>query len=419
MQNTTGAFLAADPAHWALEPYIPLLPDDLQARLMDRDELSADQQVAFRKFNQALTAVLHHRAHRTHDHLNRLYVDLDPDNETGSAVGSEEEVDAAASMATKAIRDALLAANYTQLTQEEIEASVGVASHWGVPLHVDFAVFKQLAVYARGDVIGAKNLSRWYRPWRQELVDVAIYQRAVVVFQLEDHCQIEEGVDSSGLHLRMFKNIPKLDVDMLLPGTEVRITWFDRTRIVVPSLGGIGMTIWKIVRTALLVAALSVYSAVILIGLTLAAIGYIVRSVMNYFQTRNRYILSLTRSLYHQKLGTNAGVLYRLLEEAHQQRHCEVMVAYYAMLTVADADVDTGTLSRRRLKRRVERIIREVLSLEIDFDVEETLQLMTELDICQQLPESRYRWESAQQANENLHAWWDAQSLAAVHVGSL
>lgn len=408
---------------------------DLQQCLLDRDELTADQQAGFLSFGSVLAPVLHHYGRRGQAELNRRYVAIDPDNEsrphrhaatpppdaaetsatakTAATADNDatadsaaaEAINAAAQACTEAIRDVLLAANYSPLSRTDIEAAVGVASQWGVPLHVDFDVFKQLAVYTRGDIMGVRTLRVWNRPWREEPVDVPIYQRVVVVFQLVDDYNPSDALDPRQLHLRMFKNIPKLDVDMLLPGTRVRISWIDRTRIVVPSLGGIGMTIWKIVRTALLVAALSVYTAAILLGLVLAAIGYVVKSVLNYFQTRNRYMLNLTRSLYHQKLDSNAGVIYRLREDAQQQRYNEVMLAYFAMLSHQDS------ISRRRLKRRVERILRESIRLEVDFDVDKTLALMQALALCEQQPDGKYRCVATQSAIEKLHQWWDDQSL--------
>ncbi len=439
---------------------------DLQQCLLDRDELTADQQAGYRAFADVLGPVLHHYGRAGQAEWDCLYVALDPDketrrhrrsptagqraatgtpnsersetdnlddtgepNNTGESSGSEA-INSAAQRCTAAVREVLLAANYTPLSRADIEAAVGVSSQWGVPLHVDFEIFKQLAVYTRGDVMGVRTLRVWNRPWREEPVDVPIYQRVVVVFQLVDDYLPSDALDPKLLHLRMFKNIPKLDVDMLLPGTRIRISWIDRTRIVVPSLGGIGMTIWKIVRTALLVAALSVYTAAILLGLVLAAIGYVVKSVLNYFQTRNRYMLNLTRSLYHQKIDSNAGVIYRLREEAQQQRYNEVLLAYYAMLSqgavlgqqplgqenALGQDQELGldqqeAISRRRLKRRVERILRESIQLEIDFNVDNTLALMETLQLCERRPDGKYQCPPPQTAVEHLHRWWDAQTL--------
>lgn len=349
--------------------------------------------------------MLHHQRRVKQTRLSRRYGSVDPDNEGYAVERDEASCAVAAHKVTVAVREVLTAANYSRLSEDAVAQAVGVASKWGVPLHVDFGVFRQLAVYARGDIMGLRGLRRWHRPWQEEMAEVPIYQRVVVLFQLTEDCRTEDNLDPRRLHLRIFKNIPKLDVDMLLPGSRVRISWLDSTRIVIPSLGGIGVTIWKIVRLALVVAALSLYTAAVLLGLVLAALGYIVRSVMNYFQTRNRYMLNLTRSLYYQKLDSNAGVLYRLLEEALQQQQCEAMLAYFAMTTV------DGPISRRRLRRRIERILRELLQTEIAFKIDETLDRLSGLGLAVEDAEGNWSAVDTEVALARLNAWWDAQPL--------
>ena len=106
----------------------------------------------------------------------------------------------------------LSTANYRKLSQGEVETAVDAASDWGVRLHIDFSIFEHLDVYVRGDVVGQRERSNWKRWYRKELVDVPIYQRLVVIFGLRPHSRIEKGVDTNALYVKLFKNIPKLDV---------------------------------------------------------------------------------------------------------------------------------------------------------------------------------------------------------------
>ena len=130
-------------------------------------------------------------------------------------------------------------------------------TEWGVPLHVDFEVFDLLLVYARGDIIGSRVKRRWRQMFRKVDVEVPLYQRVVVLFKLREGSRTEDQLEPAMLHLRMFKNVPKVDIDMLLPGTRVRISWFDRTRSIIPSLGGIGVQLYKLVKAVLFVAVIT------------------------------------------------------------------------------------------------------------------------------------------------------------------
>ena len=62
------------------------------------------------------------------------------------------------------------------------------------------------------------------------------------------------------------------------------------------------------------------------LGLVGGTIGYGIRSFYGYLNTKNKYQLSLTESLYYQNLDNNAGVFFRLLDEAEEQENCESML---------------------------------------------------------------------------------------------
>jgi hypothetical protein len=266
-------------------------------------------------------------------------------------------------------------AGYRRLSRGDIEGCIGVASQWGVPLHVDLELFERLIVYARGDIIGTRVRRRVRKLYRRESVSVPIYQRMVVLFQLRDDDDSEENLTASALHLRMFKNVPKQDIDTLLPGSRVRISGIDHAKIIVPSLGGFLMSLRKIAQYALLFAVIALHWTAILFVLL---VGYLIKSVMSYFQTKNRYQLNLTRNLYFQKLDANAGVGFHVIAQAHRQSSLEMLLACYAILT------SEQPISTRRLRRRCERILREAIDVEVDFQVDRTLQRLLDMNAVRQ-----------------------------------
>ncbi len=147
-------------------------------------------------------------------------------------------------------------ANYRRLSPMQIQMAVGSASHWGVRLRVRFSMFRRLEVYARGDIVGKKSIRRLRNYFRTEEVDVPIYQRLVVLFRARSDQKFDQSIDPRFLHIRMFKNIPKIDIDMLLPGAGIRMTWVDRGKIGLPSIWGFFLMVWKIVKNAWILALL-------------------------------------------------------------------------------------------------------------------------------------------------------------------
>lgn len=404
---SASGLISDNPDHWSVELYLPVEPSRLREYLIQRNELSESQQQVFTEAFGQVESILNRNSAAYHTEFSKWYSALDPDSDHRDplAEDSTESEDSDTSSPEEETLDAppthphiaptielcermLVEAGYRRLQQSDIEACVGVASQWGVPLHVDFTLFDQLVVYSRGDIVGTRFRRRLRTMYQREPVEVPVYQRMVVLFKLHDDDVSEEQLASDCLHLRMFKNIPKLDVDMLLPGTQVRISKVDRVKIIVPSLGGLLMSLRKLAHFIFLFAAITLYSSMMLAGLIFASIGYIVRSVVSYFQTKNRYLLNLAKNLYYQKLDTNAGVGYRLIQQARQQSEAEVTLALYGILSS-----DTP-LSSRKLRRHCERMIREAVSVEVDFQVERSLKILSQAGLVEQVDGENWRMKT-------------------------
>ena len=107
-----------------------------------------------------------------------------------------------------------------------------------------------------------------------ESVDVPLYQRVVVIFRTNAELKSPQ-FDPRRVYLRMFKNVPQQDVDMLLPAMGIQMTWLDHSRIVVPSLYAAGITLWRFLRNVLLLALFGVFKTVAMVcwGCSRLALG--------------------------------------------------------------------------------------------------------------------------------------------------
>ena len=248
-----------------------------------------------------------------------------------------------------------------------------MASHWGVRLRIRFTSFRRLEVYGRGDII-AKRWKRSWLPFSQlREVDVPIYQRLVVVFRTKEMQNLPELLDPDCVHVRMFKNIPKLDVDMMLPGSQVRITWMDTGRIGVPTIWGLFLLATKLARNIWFLAMLGAIkffsSFLLVIAIVIASVIYGVKSVFSYTTTKRRYQLSVARNLYYQNLDNNLGALLRLIDEAEQQESCEAILTYYVL-----SRSGAKNLTAQQIDERAEEILLSITGIGIDFDVEDALR---------------------------------------------
>jgi len=367
-------------------------------------EFSPVEGEQFGQFCKLMVATFHYEYHAWLEDLKGLYAPFNPDSTTAVLrAWTEEERDGLIPDLFGKFAALLERANYERLSRAEIEASVGAASDWGVRLHVNFAVFERLEVYARGNVVERRIRRLWQHWYRAEEVHVPLYQRLVVMFRLREHRDLRGEVDVKPVYIKLFKNIPRQDIDMLLPATRFRLTLLDRGKIILPTLSGIAIAVYKIVQGALLVAFAGLYGMLAVLGLVGGTVGYGVKSFLGYMRTKERYQLSLTRSLYFQNLDNNAGVFYRLLDEAEEQEGLEAILAYALLNRRAE---DEGW-SQQRLDHEAEAYLRELLDFAVDFEVGDSLAKLARLGCATQDAAGHWHAVPLSEAVSRLDETWD------------
>ena len=373
--------------HWKREHFLPFRPNQLIERLALRSNCREE----FEKLRPAIDDFkkkiqLQYQQH--HEYLIDLYSQFDPDRDlcdralevategSGTLVSVDESV--CRSLFAE-IADSLNRANYRRLSPREIQAAIGAASHWGVRLQIRFSSFRRLEVYGRGDIVIKRMKRDWRSLFRMREVDVPIYQRLVVVFRPKEIQSLSDPLDPMRVHLRMFKNIPKADIDMMLPGSKIRLSWLDTGKIGIPTLWGIFIMSSKLAKSLWIIAligTLKVLSSFLFaIAIVLATVFYGVKSILSYTSTKRRYQLNITRSLYYQSLDNNLGALLRLEEESEQQEICEAILAYY-VLSQAE-----GPLTTKEIDQRAESILETLTGFPIDFDVDDAIRDLGSLGV--------------------------------------
>lgn len=389
---------------WRRGHSIPLRWADLTRRLIDDPQLSPEEREQFEQFCKLLAATFHYEYHAWLDELEELYAPFDPDSSTVALREyTKEQRDKLVPVLFEKFAALLKQANYAKLSQADIEEAVGAASDWGVRLHVDFAAFEKLEVYARGHVVDRRRRRRW-RGWRRvEEVEVPLYQRLAVMFRLGAQQERCEDSDVKPVYIKLFKNIPRQDIDMLLPATRFQLTLLDRGKIILPTLSGIAIAVYKIVQGALLVAVAGIYGMLAVLGLVGGTVGYGVKSFLGYLRTKERYQLNLTRNLYYRNLDNNAGVFYRVLDEAEEQEGLEAILAY----TLLSRDAEPEGWSQERLDREAEAYLQQLLDTVVDFDVSDALAKLSRLGCAEKDADGRWHAVPLSSALLRLDQTWD------------
>ena len=405
--------------------FIPLRQSDLRARLASEFSVEGSELAEFKHLCARLQAIFHVEHLSVLLHLEELYDSLDPDTQLVDLDSlTTEKRDQLANTLLDRLSGLLYSAHYKRLSREELERAIDIGWQWGVKLEVDFELFDRLEIFARGYQTVVVSRRRWQKFFRKETIELPEFQRLIMAFRMkpDDAPQSKKKKDEDALHhnfvyLKTFKNIPENDLEILLPGSKVRLTKLDRAKVLLPTLSGMAITIYKIVRGVLVLSLALTFTWdyfwgwIVLIG---ATGGYVFKSVLSYFRTKNKYQFGLTESLYLKNLDNNSSVIYRILNEAEEQELCEAILAYTFLWK--HPDVPKEGLTGGELDELVEEFLLRTTDIDVDYEVHDGLGKLARLGLAH--VDSTGRWtvakigEATQFLNRNWNALFESRARA-------
>ena len=370
------------PAGIQREMFMPYRYKDLARLLVKHYDLDSQQSSCFHQFCENLTTRFHV------EHLCKLlgaedaYEPFDPDSHAielnlhleGQSTDDPE-------VFFQHLREMLNAAHYVRLDKDVLQTAIDLGNDWGINLSVNWDSIEYLDVYVRGYRTTTKTRRRWQNLFMLEEIEFPIFKRMVIAFKLKHVIPSDKNLDPDCIYLKSFKDIPETDLELLLPGAHVKLTLIDRGMIILPSLPGMAVTVYKVIRGALLFTVAASIAKLLGWGMLIAAIGgYITKSVMSYIRTKQKYRFGLTKNLMTKNLDNNTGVLYRLFNEAEEQELCETILAYYFLWRLRLNDA----ISSDELDRRVELFLLRTTGYDIDFDVDDALAKLAKFGLARQ-----------------------------------
>jgi hypothetical protein len=389
------------------EHFIPLRRDELVEWLCADDAINPEDRDQFRRFCRQLAAASHFRFTRRFEELNKAYDPFDPDTDMRPLfrLTAEQRLERLNAL----YRDfawLMSRANYTHLSREDIEPGLKETSDWGMHMRVDFGAFEHLAIFARGDVMLPRKRRRMRKFYREEQTKAECHQRLVMILKIRPDHAYGKDVNTDCVYLKIFKDVPKLDIKMLLPTARVRMSKFDRGRIGLPLLSGIALALYNVTTEVLEKIAhvlIAWDNPLLLWGIATSGITYGYRSYYGYQQMKQRYHLTLTQSLYYQNLDSNAGVLFRVLAEAEEQECREALLAYFLLWKKAGPEGWTN----HDIAKFVAPYLEECVEAPVDFETGDALATLEKLRLVQRCGD-RYRASPIETAMRTLADAWNS-----------
>jgi hypothetical protein len=359
--------------------------------------------------------------------LSEVYDPFNPDDETINITQAPEmERLEKRRILNAKLRELVTSANYRELNQRELEEVLTMASPDGVHVDVDFREYEVKLMFYRGESLASFKKRDIKKLFLKHLhYEVPIFERLflAVKFKSEEErireIMLEEQVDevkarkrlkklrrmlppsfsTDHVYIKVFKDIPRFDVEMLFPNIRVKMKYRDKLQ-----LGGsavVGTLTWAIGTGTKLLVAVAI-SPLVLAGAVVTGVGGIMYAqVRNVFITRDKYRMLLAQRLYFQNLANNQGALALMIDEAEEEDVKEEALLYVHLLQtpVPYAQIDA-------VRARINTFLSNRFGIEVNFDVNDALARLTALNLVQQSSNGDLRAVPLEHANQNLRTLW-------------
>lgn len=324
------------------------------------------------------------------------------------------------------VGELLESANYEKINQADLDLLLTSDSPYGLRLHVDLDAFDDVAIYFRG--AGSKIVE--YRDWKwaflkKKAVETPIFQRLFVALKLKPEEEqitdlmlrdelsrqqaekrvaknlklLPDGVSSDNIYLKLFKNIPQDDLEMMFPNTKVEFKLFDKLKLGLTAGGGTVAGLFGILPK--LFAAATLLNPFTLITTLVGFIGLLVRQITKFFNQRNEYMMTLAQNLYFHNLANNRGVLTLLVDRAEEEDIKEEMLLYCFLCRNQNSGSNLKTA-----KAEIETFLKTRFNIDIEFDLEDAFSRLLRDGLVQKDERGFYKILPPRQAINRLQKLW-------------
>jgi len=398
------------------EHYIPFNKEFLleqQIATFADDKKKVDD---FKKLFDIIEHYYHYEAFNLNRNLKRNYALFDPDLSLAERETFSGKSDFA--VFKKTLLTVLERGNYTRVKQEILDEAFKSSDLIGLDLSIDFNAFKDYELYVRGHHKAKEKVKKYFF-WTKE-IEIEYYDRVMIYLNYNEADYLSEKkvklgkmpIDPGSISLKIFKRVPKNDLETIFPNAIPRMSTTDKLLFWVPGVGG-GISLLSTTVIPALIAMYAAYQSGETIDLLnskaslnqgLIALGvlsaYLFRQYSNFVNKKIKYSKLLSDSLYFKNLGNNSGAFYSLLNSSEEEVLKETILAY-AFLNRSDKP-----LTALELDHQIESWFSTQLHTHLDFDVKDALEKLKNIGLG---IETNGKWEvvSLEKALIQIDELWD------------
>jgi hypothetical protein len=205
---------------------------------------------------------------------------------------------------------------------------------------------------------------------------------------------IKEG----NIYIKLFKNIPRSDMEMVFPNTRVMFRLLDKVKLGVTAGGGLGM---GAVGAAGKIAVAAT-NPIMAVGAVLGLGGIVFRQAVNFLNQKQRYMVVMAQNLYFHSMADNRGVLIKLADRAAEEDVKEEMLLYSVLAKERARRADLPAIDEA-----IEKYLMSSFGVSVDFDLEDALGRLIADGLVAENAEGWLTTLPPREGAKHLDARWD------------
>ncbi|XQW84275.1 TMEM143 family protein [Thalassotalea piscium] len=405
----------------AAERFIPFRKQDI-IEMCSQTLTDKDNAPSFIGFCQILSSIFHFDYHKRLESLKNNYAPFDPNANTHEVQTlTLEQREQCQTAFAESFAHILNAANFEKITEKDLQEALTEASLFKVRLEVEFDDFEQVVFYRQGESQLTETITTLWG-LRKQTINFTNYDRVAIYITFKDRHYFEKkdksplGFEPGSTIVKLFQNVPKADLEMLFPNSEVRMRPIDKVIIGVSAvMGGAVVLVTKLGASILLLGSLLGFwlgwraesvvmtqQHLITFGLGIAVFTGFIFKEWNKFKNRKiKFMKALSDNLYFKNLDNNAGVFHTLIDAAEDEDFKEALLAYTFLLNTNNG------MSAAKLDQKIEVWFMEKYHCHLDFEISDALDKLERMQLIT-FKNEKYQALPLTQAKQHLDRHWDS-----------
>ncbi|KAK3428485.1 hypothetical protein EUGRSUZ_E00011 [Eucalyptus grandis] len=207
----------------------------------------------------------------------------------------------------------------------------------------------------------------------QSILQEAAFQELVLLYNEEVNESDVQG-ESESLQVKIYEKIPIPDLPVIFPHKRLSFRIIDTVRLDIATVVGLLAYIINYKFEDILSSPSAIFLDAIAIS---ALVIFLIRVVLGYNQTRERYQLLVNRTLYEKTLASGFGSVHFLLDASEQQQYKEALLAYAILLKANQNQID----ARQCIGDKCEKFMYDTFKVKVDMPVDKAMDTLMRLGL--------------------------------------